>query len=106
MEWFYLFIAGLFEAGWAVGMKYTEGFTRIYPTLITAAFMILSFYFLCQAVKTLPLGTAYAVWTGMGILGTAILGILLFDESCDVGRIVCILLIFTGVLGLKFMSAS
>lgn len=105
MEWFYLFIAGLFEAGWAVGMKYTDGFSRLYPTLVTVAFMALSFYFLCKAVKTLPLGTAYAVWTGMGILGTAILGILLFDESCDTGRIVCILLIFTGVIGLKFMSA-
>ncbi|MCG7853088.1 MAG: multidrug efflux SMR transporter [Methanosarcinaceae archaeon] len=85
-------------------MKYTEGFTRIYPTLVTATFMFLSFYFLCKALKTLPLGTGYAVWTGIGILVTAILGILLFDESCDAGRIVCILLIFTGVVGLKFMS--
>jgi quaternary ammonium compound-resistance protein SugE len=104
VEWVLLFIAGLFEAAWAIGLKYTEGFTKLYPSLITVTCMILSFYFLSQALKTLPIGTAYAVWTGIGIIGTTILGIFLFNESVDFGRIVCIFLIFSGVIGLKLIS--
>ena len=104
MEWLILFIAGIFEAAWAIGLKYTEGFTRFYPSVFTVACMLLSFYLLAQALKTLPIGTGYAVWTGIGILGTTVLGILLFNESCDIGRVLCIMLIFSGVLGLKFLT--
>ena len=104
MEWLVLFIAGIFEAAWAIGLKYTEGFTRFYPSVFTVACMLLSFYFLAQALKTLPIGTGYAVWTGIGILGTTILGILLFNESCDIGKLLCIMLIFSGVMGLKFLT--
>jgi quaternary ammonium compound-resistance protein SugE len=104
MTWAFLFIPCLFEAGWAIGLKYTEGFTKIYPSIFTVACMILSFYFLSQALKTLPIGTGYAVWTGIGIIGTTVLGILLFNESMDLGRIVCIFLIFSGVIGLKLLS--
>ncbi len=104
MEWLVLFIAGLFEAAWAIGLKYTEGFTRFYPSVFTVACMLLSFYFLAQALKTLPIGTGYAVWTGIGILGTTVLGILLFNESCDIGKLLCIMLIFSGVMGLKFLT--
>lgn len=104
MTWAFLFIAGLFETAWAIGLKYTEGFTKIYPSIFTVACMILSFYFLSQALKTLPIGTGYAVWTGIGIIGTTVLGILLFNESMDLGRIVCIFLIFSGVIGLKLLS--
>jgi quaternary ammonium compound-resistance protein SugE len=75
MVWIYLFIAGLFEIGWAIGLKYTEGFTKLWPSVFTIATMILSFYFLSTAVKTIPIGTAYAIWTGIGAVGTAILGI-------------------------------
>jgi len=104
MEWLILFIAGIFEAAWAIGLKYTEGFTRYYPSVFTVACMLLSFYLLAQALKTLPIGTGYAVWTGIGILGTTVLGILLFNESCDIGRVLCIMLIFSGVMGLKFLT--
>ncbi|AKB25362.1 Quaternary ammonium compound-resistance protein SugE [Methanosarcina sp. MTP4] len=104
MEWLVLFIAGIFEAAWAIGLKYTEGFTRFYPSVFTVACMLLSFYFLAQALKTLPIGTGYAVWTGIGILGTTVLGILLFNESCDIGKLLCIMLIFSGVMGLKFLT--
>lgn len=104
MSWAFLFIAGLFEAAWAIGLKYTEGFTKLYPSIFTVACMILSFYFLSQALKTLPIGTGYAIWTGIGIIGTTVLGILLFNESLDPGRVLCILLIFSGVLGLKLIS--
>jgi quaternary ammonium compound-resistance protein SugE len=104
MGWAFLFIAGLFETAWAIGLKYTEGFTKLYPSIFTVACMILSFYFLSQALKTLPIGTGYAVWTGIGIIGTTVLGILLFNESLDLGRIICILLIFSGVIGLKLIS--
>jgi quaternary ammonium compound-resistance protein SugE len=104
MEWAFLFVAGLFEAAWAIGLKYTEGFTRLYPSIFTGICMILSFYFLSQALKTLPIGTGYAVWTGIGVIGTTILGILLFNESMDVSRLLCIALIFSGVIGLKLVS--
>ena len=104
MSWIYLFIAGLFEIGWAIGLKYTEGFTKLWPSIITIIGMILSFYFLSTAVKTIPIGTAYAVWTGIGAVGTAILGILLFGESKEVVRIFFILLIVIGIIGLKIFS--
>lgn len=104
MEWIFLFVAGLFEAAWAIGLKYTEGFTKFYPSIFTVACMILSFYFLSQALKTLPIGTGYAVWTGIGIIGTTILGILLFHESVSFARLICIVLIFSGIVGLKLIS--
>jgi quaternary ammonium compound-resistance protein SugE len=104
MAWIYLFIAGLFEIGWAVGLKYTDGFTKLWPSVITVVIMILSFYFLSSAVKTIPIGTAYAIWTGIGAVGTAILGIFLFGESKEFIRLFFILLIIIGVVGLKIFS--
>lgn len=104
MAWIYLFIAGLFEIGWAVGLKYTDGFTKLWPSVITVLIMILSFYFLSSAVKIIPIGTAYAIWTGIGAVGTAILGIFLFGESKEFIRLFFILLIIIGVVGLKIFS--
>ncbi|GGE07982.1 multidrug transporter [Marinithermofilum abyssi] len=104
MAWYYLIIAGLFEMGWAIGLKYTHGFTRLWPSIFTVAAMILSFQFLSKALKTLPVGTAYAVWTGIGAVGTTILGMVLFGESRDMMRFLCILLIVGGIVGLKFLS--
>ena len=106
MAWLILFIAGLFEVAWAIGLKYTAGFTRLWPSLLTAAAMALSILFLSQALKTLPVGTGYAVWTGIGATGTALLGIFLFGESRDAGRIVSILLIVAGIIGLKLASSE
>ncbi len=106
MAWIYLFIAGLLEIVWAIGLKYTEGFTKLWPSVGTAAAMILSFTFLSQALKTLPVGTGYAIWTGIGAVGTALLGIMLFGESREAGRIVCILLIVAGIVGLKLTSSD
>lgn len=104
MAWLYLFIAGLFECGWAIGLKYTEGFTKLVPSLLTVIAMVLSFYLLSNAMKTIPVGTAYAVWTGIGAVGVAILGMLLFGESREILRIFCLLLIVSGILGLKLLS--
>jgi len=104
MAWIYLFIAGLFEIGWAVGLKYTDGFTKLLPSVLTIIGMILSFYFLSTAVKSIPIGTAYAIWTGIGAVGTAILGIILFGESKEFVRIFFILLIVIGIVGLKIFS--
>ena len=101
MAWIILFLAGLFEVGWAVGLKYTEGFTRLWPTLGTVAAMIVSLGLLGLALRSLPLGAAYAVWTGVGTVGTALLGIALFQESADVLRLLCIGLIVAGIVGLK-----
>src|SRR6476620_12392237 len=106
MNWLYLFIAGLFEIAWAIGLKYTEGWTRLWPSLITAVLMIASFYFLSLAVRTLPIGTAYAIWTGIGTVGAAILGMVLFGEPRDVLRVLCILLIIGGIAGLKLTSSD
>lgn len=103
MEWIYLLIAGIFETGWAIGMKYSNGFTKFYPTLFTAVSLFLSMYLLEKALKVIPVGTGYAVWTGIGIIGTTLLGIFLFDESTNMGRLVCIMLIVSGIMGLKFM---
>jgi len=104
MSWIYLFTAGLFEIGWAVGLKYTYGFTKLWPSVFTIIGMILSFYFLSTAVKTIPIGTAYVIWTGIGAVGTAILGIILFNESKEFIRIFFIFLIVIGIVGLKFFS--
>ncbi len=101
MAWIILFVAGLLEIGWAVGLKYTEGFTRLWPTLGTAASLIASMGLLGVALRTLPLGTAYAVWTGIGTVGTAVLGIILFREPATAMRLVCIALIVSGILGLR-----
>ena len=104
MAWVVLFIAGICEIGWAVGLKYTDGFTRLWPTVFTGVSLVASMALLGVAVKTLPLGTAYAVWTGIGAVGTVILGILLFKEPATVVRLVCVGLIVAGILGLKFFS--
>lgn len=105
MNWTILVLAGLFEIGWAVGLKYTEGFTRLWPTLGTAAAMIVSLGLLGIAMKSLPVGTAYAVWVGVGAVGTAILGIVLFDEPANAGRLLSLGLILAGIVGLKLASA-
>ncbi|HVD75361.1 MAG TPA: quaternary ammonium compound efflux SMR transporter SugE [Xanthobacteraceae bacterium] len=104
MAWIYLTIAGLFEIGWAIGLKYTEGFTRLLPSLWTISSMILSIVLLGLALKTLPVGTAYAVWTGIGAVGTAALGIYLFAEPATVARLLCIGLILSGIVGLKLVT--
>jgi quaternary ammonium compound-resistance protein SugE len=104
LTWILLFIAGLFEIGWAIGLKYTEGFTRPWPTVGTLASMILSVVLLGLAMRQLPVGTAYAVWTGIGAVGTALLGIVLFGESAAVARLVCLGLILSGIVGLKLVT--
>jgi quaternary ammonium compound-resistance protein SugE len=106
MAWGWLTLAGLLEIVWAVGLKYTEGFTRVVPSIVTAAAMVASVYFLAAAVRTIPIGTAYAVWTGIGAVGVAILGMLLFDEPRDILRVASILLIVAGIAGLKVLSPS
>jgi quaternary ammonium compound-resistance protein SugE len=106
MAWVTLFIAGLFEVGWAIGLKYTEGFTKLWPTVLTVLSMILSLGLLGLALKTLPVGTAYAIWTGVGTVGTAILGMFLFGESTAALRLACIALIVTGILGLKLVTVE
>jgi len=104
MAWLYLFVAGLFEVGWAIGLKYTHGFTRLLPTLLTLASMVVSLGLLGLALKSLPVGTAYAIWTGIGTIGTAILGIVLLGESAAALRLACIGLIVAGIIGLKLVS--
>jgi quaternary ammonium compound-resistance protein SugE len=104
MAWIYLTVAGLFEIGWAIGLKYTDGFTRLLPSLWTLASMILSIVLLGLALRTLPVGTAYAVWTGIGAVGTAALGIYLFAEPATVARLLCIGLILSGIIGLKLVT--
>lgn len=106
MAWIILLIAGLFEIGWAVGLKYTEGFTKLVPTVLTGVSLVLSMGLLGWAVKTLPLGTAYAVWTGVGAVGTAVVGILVFKEPATAARLVCLGLIVAGILGLKVFSTG
>jgi quaternary ammonium compound-resistance protein SugE len=104
MAWTYLFVAGLFEVAWAIGLKYTDGFSRLVPSLWTVASMILSLGFLGLALKSLPLGTAYAVWTGIGAIGTVALGIYLFNEPATALRLGCIGLILAGIVGLKLVT--
>lgn len=106
MAWFILVVAGLFEIGWAVGLKYTEGFTRLGPSVFTAVSLVISMGLLGISLKTLPLGTAYGVWTGIGTVGTALLGILIFREPATAARLVCIGLIVTGIVGLKLVTRT
>jgi len=104
VAWLVLFVAGLFEVAWAIGLKYTEGFTRPWPTAGTVAAMIVSVVLLGVAMRSLPVGTAYAVWTGIGAVGTVVLGIVLFGESAELVRLVCVGLIIAGIIGLKLVS--
>lgn len=105
MAWTYLVIAGLFECAWAVGLKFTEGFTRFWPSLFTILSMVISFWLLSLAMRFIPIGTAYAVWTGIGAVGVAVLGMAIFGESRDLMRVICLLLIVSGILGLKLVSS-
>jgi quaternary ammonium compound-resistance protein SugE len=105
MVWILLVFAGLFEIVWAVGLKYTEGFTRLWPTVGTVAAMIVSFGLLAHVLKTLPIGTAYAIWTGIGAVGTALVGIIVLGESASPARLACIGMIAAGIVGLKLVSA-
>jgi quaternary ammonium compound-resistance protein SugE len=104
VAWFTLFVAGLMEIAWAIGLKYTEGFTRLVPSVLTLMSMAASMVLLGLALKTLPIGTAYAVWTGIGAVGTALLGIWLFGESATALRLLCIGLIVSGIVGLKLVT--
>lgn len=106
MAWIYLLVAGLMEVAWAVGLKYTEGFTRLWPSVWTGAALVLSMVLLAAALRSLPLGTAYAVWTGIGAVGTAALGVALFGESASPARLACMGLIVAGLVGLKLTSAD
>lgn len=106
MAWGILLLAGLLEIGWAIGLKYTDGFTRFWPTIGTAATLVASMALLGVALRTLPLGTAYAVWTGIGATGTATLGIVLFGEPASAVRLACVALIVAGILGLKLASVA
>ena len=105
MAWVNLLVAGLLEIFWAISLKYTDGFSRPWRSLLTVAGMIASFYFLARALKTIPVGTGYAVWTGIGAAGTAILGIILFAESAALPRLACIGMIVAGIIGLKLTSS-
>lgn len=104
MAWLILMVAGLAEVGWAVGLKYTQGFTRPMPTALTVTAMVLSLWLLGLAVRTLPLGTAYAIWTGIGTVGTVVVGIMLFDEPASSVRLLCVALIVSGIVGLKLVT--
>lgn len=106
MYWIILIIAGLFEVAWAIGLKYTDGFTKLFPSIFTIISMIISMGLLAYAVKHIPVGTAYAVWTGIGAVGTAILGIILFNESKEIIRIFFIFIIVVGIVGLKIFSGG
>lgn len=104
MDWLLLVVAGLFEVGWAVSLKASEGFTRLLPSVLTAVLMAMSIALLALALKNLPVGTAYAVWTGIGAVGTAILGMLVFGEPASFARLACIGLVIAGIAGLKLLS--
>ncbi len=104
MSWIILIVAGLFEIGWAVSLKYSEGFTKLTPSVIMIVSMAFSIYLLSVALKTIPLGTGYAVWTGIGAAGTAILGIFLFKEPVNTARVICLFMIISGIVGLKIFS--
>jgi len=106
MPWVFLILAGLTEIGWAVGMKYTHGFTRPLPSLATAGFIVLSLVLLSLSLKTIPLGTAYAVWTGIGAVGTALLGMFFFEEPVAAARLACLVMIVSGTVGLKVFSSE
>jgi quaternary ammonium compound-resistance protein SugE len=104
MSWLLLFVAGLFEIGWAIGLKYTDGFTRLWPSVGTALSMVISIILLGMAVRELPIGSAYAVWTGIGALGAFVLGVLLFGDALTPGRVISVCLILAGIIGLKLST--
>ena len=104
MPWLLLLIAGLFETTWAIGLKYTEGFSRLWPSVVTVVAMAISVILLALAMKSLPVGTSYAVWTGIGAIGTVIAGVVLFGESASIARVTCLALILAGIIGLKIVS--
>ena len=106
MAWIILVLAGLFEVGWAIGLKYTEGFTRLWPTLWTALAMMISLWLLGIAMKSLPVGTAYSVWVGVGAVGTVILGIVLLGEPANAGRLISVALIIIGIIGLRLATSA
>lgn len=106
MPWLHLIIAGLLEVAWAVGLKQTDGWTRLWPSVITVLLMIASFFFLSLALRSLPIGTAYAIWTGIGAVGTALIGIFIFNEPRTTARLVCIVLIVAGIIGLKLTATA
>ena len=106
MSWVYLFLAGVLEIVWAIGLKYTEGLTRLWPSVVTIAVAWLSFYLLALAVKTIPVGTGYAIWTGIGAAGVAILGMILFGEPATIARFVFLALIIVGIVGLKVSAGA
>lgn len=104
MAWVYLFFAGVMEIIWAIGLKYTEGFTKLYPSLFTVVSVALSFSFLATSLRTIPIGTAYAVWVGIGAVGVALIGIVYFEESKDIPKLICLGMILAGIIGLKLVS--
>lgn len=106
MAFFYLILAGVFEISWAVGMKYTDGFSKITPSIITIILMCLGLFFLCLAIKEIPLGSAYAIWTGMGVIGTTVFGIFLFGESTSILKFIFIAMIAVGIIGLKLITKT
>lgn len=106
MNWIVLFIAGLFEVVWATALKYSEGFTKLIPSAVTISCALVSFYLLAYAMRTLPLGTAYAVWTGVGVVGSVIFGICFLGESLSLLRLLCVLLIVSGIIGLKLLTPT
>jgi quaternary ammonium compound-resistance protein SugE len=106
MNWIILVLAGIFEIGWAIGLKYTEGFTRLWPTVGTVLAMVISLGLLGVAMKSLPVGTAYAVWVGVGAVGTALLGIVLLGEPANAGRVISLALILAGIIGLKLATPA
>jgi quaternary ammonium compound-resistance protein SugE len=106
MDWVILVLAGLFEVGWAIGLKYTEGFTRLWPTLWTVSAMLISLWLLGIAMKSLPVGTAYSVWVGVGAVGTVILGIVLLGEPANAARLISVALIIAGIIGLKLVTPA
>ena len=106
MAWLCVFVAGFFEIIWAIGLKYTQGFSRLWPSIGTLSAMLVSFFLLSLALKSLPVGTAYAVWTGIGAAGTAVMGIILFGEPRELLRLLCIVLIIAGIVGLRLMESS
>ena len=106
MNWFILLIAGIFEIGWAIGLKYTDGFTKLWPSVFTCGAMAISIVLLSISLRTLPIGTAYAVWTGIGAVGTAVLGMAVFGDSAAPVRLLCLAMIVAGIVGLKLVSAE
>ena len=104
MAWLFIFVAGLLEIAWAIGLKYSDGFTKPLATVLTIILMILSFVVLAQGIRTIPVGTGYAVWTGIGAAGTAILGVILFNEPLTAARIGCLAMVIAGIVGLKLVS--